>query len=173
MSSMNKESRGTIRSMQLWFKICLPVSGFKVIHAKQKLRKKRRKKFGIFSNQKKTQSDTHQQFNGCWKRCEDLRWNHRKSALHRLETKWNCSKSSDCSVDSMNGGEQKLWNGKPPHERRFEEQFGGPVIPFGPKDEHHPIMRRGSISSARKYCSQAFLWAMLFKGREGWTRCRH
>ena len=104
---------------------------------------------------------------------EDLRWNHRKSALHRLETKWNCRKSSDCSVDSMNGGEQKLWNGKPPHERRFEEQFGGPVIPFGPKDEHHPIMRRGSISSERKYCYQACSWAVLFMRREGWTRCRH
>ena len=24
-------------------------------------------------------------------------------------------------------------------ERRFEKQFGGPIIPFGAKDEYHPI----------------------------------
>ena len=58
-------------------------------------------------------------------------------------------------AESLERTVQDLWSGgTTPYERRFEKQFGGPIIPLGAKDEYPPTqrkVRRGSISSASRH----------------------
>ena len=59
-------------------------------------------------------------------------------------------------------------------ERRFEEQFGGPIFPFGAKDEYHPILAKDQarLHALQESALMHFFWAPLYMRREGWTRCR-
>ena len=85
-------SRRIAEQSEVW-----PLIGINVIHAKQKLHKKRRASLGIFSNQKKTKMIHTRNSLVLGKDCEDLGWNHRQSALHRPDIKWNCRKGSERS----------------------------------------------------------------------------
>ena len=40
-----------------------------------------------------------------------------------------------------------LSDGKTPYERRFEQPFKGPIIPFGSLVEYHPITAKGSVKN--------------------------
>ena len=65
-----------------------------------------------------------------------------------------------------------LSDGKTTHERRFEEPFTGPLIPFGARVEHHPISAKDQarlINSVRKYF-QASLWFCVPHAGGSWKR---
>ena len=97
--------------------------------------------------------------------CEDLSWNHCTS-LHRSVTDGIAEravrriKEGTSAVLSQSGLDEKWWadslechcrlrnvqdllaDVKTPYERRFGENFQGPVIPFGAMVEYHPISSR-------------------------------
>ena len=93
-------------------------------------------------------------------------WKHRKSTPHRSETNGideravRRGKERTCAVLLQSRLDEKWWahstecycyqrnvqdllaDGKTPYERRFREPFKGPIIPFWPVVEYHPISLR-------------------------------
>ena len=97
------------------------------------------------------------------KACEDLSWNHCTSTPHRSETNGIAEravrrvKEGTSAVLLQSGLNESWWadsmecytylrnvtdllsDGKTPYERRFGQQFSGPIIPFGSLVEYHPL----------------------------------
>ena len=97
------------------------------------------------------------------KSCEELCWNHCTSTPHRSETNGIAEravrreKEGTSSVSLQSGLDNERWadstecccylrniqdllsDGKTPYKRLFGVPFNGPVIPFGPMVEYHPI----------------------------------
>ena len=97
------------------------------------------------------------------KACEDLSWNHCTSTPHRSETNWIAEravrkvKEGTFAVLLQSGLNESWWadsmecytylrnvtdllsDGKTPYERRFGQQFKGPIIPFGSLVEYQPF----------------------------------
>ena len=97
------------------------------------------------------------------KACEDLSWSHCTSTPHRSETNGIAEravrrvKEGTSAVLLQSGLEKNWWadsmecfsylrnvtdlssDGKTPYERRFEQPFKGPIMPFGSLVEYYPI----------------------------------
>ena len=61
-----------------------------------------------------------------------------------------------------------LSDGKTPHERRFGEPLKGPIIPFGPLVEYHPITAKDQSrihQFGKKVLPGLFLGYALYAGR--------
>ena len=68
-----------------------------------------------------------------------------------LNEKW-LADSMECYTYAVNTFKISCLMGKTLHERRFGEQFKGPVIPFSAMVEYHPISScQDSTSSARRF----------------------
>ena len=60
-----------------------------------------------------------------------------------------------------------LSDGKTPHERRFEQPFEGPIIPFGSLVEYHPISAKDQsriYQFGKKVLPGLFLGYALYAG---------
>ena len=124
--------------------------------------------------------------------CEDLSWNHRTSTPHRSETSGIAEravsrvKEGTSAVLLQSGLVEKWWansmesysymrnfqdllsDWKTPHERRFEQPFEGPIIPFGSLVENHPITSKDQSrihQFGQKVLSGLFLGYALYSGR--------
>ena len=114
------------------------------------------------------------------KACEDLSWNHCTSTPHRSETNGIAERAvrkvteGTSAVLLQSGLDESWWadsmecytylrniqdllsDGKTQYERRFEEPFKGPIIPFGFLLEYQRIsskdLSKSCISSAQKSC---------------------
>ena len=154
----------TIIDMLSWYKIW-QLNGFNLIRAKPKLlRGRKRQRFLQPTGKPKfIYTDNSLEFG---KACEDLSWNHCTSTPHRSETNGiperavRRIKEGTSAVQLKAGLDEKWWSdsiecycylrnrqdplsdGKTLFERRFGEQFNGPVIPFGSMVEYHPISRQ-------------------------------
>ena len=86
MSSMRKVNLETITDTSSWYKI-LPLNGFNLIRAKQKLVRRRNRVYESFSSLLKRPKViyTHNSLE-FGQDCEDLSWNHCTSTPHRSET---------------------------------------------------------------------------------------
>ena len=127
--------------------------------------------------------------------CEESSWNHCTSTPHRSETNviaertvrrvregtsavllqsgldnewWADSMECDCYLRNI---QDKLSDGKTPHERRFGMPFNGPAIPFGAMVEYHPISAKDQ-SRLHEFGSRVlpgiFLGYALYAGRGIW-----
>ena len=149
----------TITDMQSWCRTW-PLNGSSRIRVKQKVHRKHRESC------KKTWSQigSLKSFTLTFpKACEDLSWNHCTLTPHRSETNGIAEravrrvKEGTSAVLWQSGLDEKWWadsmecytylrnvtdllsDGKTPYERRFGQQFKGPIIPFGSLVEYHPI----------------------------------
>ena len=67
-------------------------------------------------------------------------------AVRSGENWWADSMECYCNLRNI---QDRLSDGKTPYERRFEEPFKGPVIPFGSLVEYHLSLRKTSQESIR------------------------
>ena len=125
--------------------------------------------------------------------CEELSWNRRTSNPHRSETngiaetavrrikegtsavllqagldeKWRAdSMECHCCLRDIQG---LLSDGKTPYERRFDEPFEGPIIPFGSKVEYHPMSAKDMSrlhQFGKKVLPGIFLGHVLYAGEK-------
>ena len=143
-------------------------------------------------NPKVIYTDNSLEFGKPWK---DLQWNHCASAPHQpgkngiaqraarkvnegtsfillqsgLDEQW-WTETMGCYCFFRNV-QDLLSDGKTLHERRFEEQFRGPIIPFAAKVEYHPISAKdlARLQLLDKKISQAFFkgYALYAEGEAG------
>ena len=127
------------------------------------------------------------------KACEDLSWNHCTSTPHRSETNGIAErgvrriKEGTSAVLLQSGLNESWWSdsmecytylrnvtdllsdGKTPYERRFGKPFEGPIIPFGPLVEYHPITAKDHSrihQFGKKVLPGLFLGYVLYAGEE-------
>ena len=165
-SLMRDVNQETFTGTLSWNKI-LPLNGFNLIRAKQKLLRRRKESLSKFlepsHKPKVVDTDNSMKFG---KACEDLSWNHRTSTPHRSETSGIAEravrrvKKGSSTVLLQSGLDERCWSDsmkcyyylrivqdllsedKTPCERRFGEPFKEPIIPFGAMVEYHPISPR-------------------------------
>ena len=165
MRDVNQE---TITGALSWCQI-LPLNGFNLICAKQRLHMRRKKVCQNPWSRHTSQKSFVQTINSLefGKSCEDLSWNHRTSTPHRSETNGIAKravrrvKEGTSAVLLLSGADEKWWSdsiecycylrnvqdllaeGKTPYERRFGEPLKGPIIHFGAMVEYHQISATG------------------------------
>ena len=125
------------------------------------------------------------------KACEDLSWNHCTSTPHRSETNGIAEravrrvKEGTSAVLLQSGLNESWWadsmecytylrnvqdllsDGKTPYERRFEQPFKGPIIPFGSLVEYYPISAKDQSrihQFGKKVLPGLFLGYALYAG---------
>ena len=120
----------TITDTLSWYKI-LPLKGFDLIRAKQKLLRRRKRVYESFWSRqwrpKVIYTDKSLEFG---KSCEDLPWNHRTSTLRRSETNGIAEravrkiKEGTSAVLLQSGLDEKFWAAKSPRlPGRWEKPF--------------------------------------------------
>ena len=125
------------------------------------------------------------------KACEDLSWNHCTSTPHRSETNGIAEravrrvKEGTSAVLLQSGLDEQWWadsiecfsylrniqdllsDGKTPYERRLEDLFKGPIVPFGSLVEYRPITAKDQSrihQFGKKVLPGLFLGYALYAG---------
>ena len=65
--------------------------------------------------------------------------------------------SMECYNPSAKRHRFSIFDGKTPYERRLEQPFEGPIIPFGSLVEYHPISCEGSVANPSIW-KESFTW---------------
>ena len=175
----------------------------------QETEKSLRKSLEPLENPKVIYSENSLEFG---KSCEDVSWNHRTSTHHRSETNGIAEKTvrrikeGTSAVLLQSGLHEKWWDdsmecfcylrnvqnlvgdGKTRYERRFEEPFKVPVIPFGAMVEYCPISSRdqsrlhqfgtkknyleffSDVHQSRGQFRKEIFWSQTFRNWRTWTR---
>ena len=126
------------------------------------------------------------------KACEDLSWNHCTSTPHRSETNGIAEravrrvKEGTSAVLLQSGLDEKWWadsmecciylrniqdllsDGKTPYERRFGENFKGPIIPFRSLVEYFAISAKDQ-SRIHQFWKESLTWIVPWiRSVRGW-----
>ena len=152
----------TITATQSWYKI-LPLNGFNLIRAKQRLLRRRKRSYRSFSSRQKSQKSKTLTIHWIWANLVKI-CHHRTSTPHRSETNGSAERAVrrvkegfSAVLLQSSGLDEKWWaefvecccflrnvqdllgDGKTPFERRYGEPFWGPILPLGAMVECYPI----------------------------------
>ena len=165
----------TITDTLSWFRI-LPLNGFNLISAKQRLHKRQRRVYEGSSSRGKSQQLVFRIIH--WSLANLLKMKNGIIELQHLidprhgtsavllqsgldERRW--ADSMECH-GYLRNVQDLLADGETPYERRFGEPFKGPLIPFGSMVEYHPTSAQDQSrlhQFVKKVLPEIFLWYAL------------
>ena len=160
---MRRVNHGTVTGTLSWYKT-LPLNGFNLIRAKQKLVRRRKRVHESFSSRQESRKSCTLTIQ--WNLANPVKFYHGTIEIQHfidprrmvlLKEVYRRVKEGTSAVLSLSGLDEKWWvdslqcccylrnvqdllaDGKTPYGRRFGEPLKGPMIPSGALVEYHPI----------------------------------